>query len=73
MTAAEAVETSVTNSLSQDYTNMDDLPSLTCTDSPGLKPFILNMVYFLVTLLAQLYKEWKKNVIHTHTHTHTYI
>ena len=26
MTAAEAIETSITNSLSQDYTNLDDLP-----------------------------------------------
>ena len=41
MTAAEAVETSVTNSLSQDYTNLNDLPSPTCTDSPGFKPFTL--------------------------------
>ena len=30
MTAAEAVETSVTNSLSQDYSNLDHLLSLTC-------------------------------------------
>ena len=29
MTAAEAVETSVANSLSQDYSNLDDLLSLT--------------------------------------------
>ena len=38
-TATEAVETSVTNSLSQDYSNLDDLLSLTCTDSLGFKPF----------------------------------
>ena len=30
MTAAEAVETSVTNNLSQDYSNLDHLLSLTC-------------------------------------------
>ena len=30
MTTAEAVETSVTSSLSQDYANVDDLPSSTC-------------------------------------------
>ena len=41
MTAAEAVKTSVTNSLSQDYTNLDDLPSPTRTDSPGFKLFTL--------------------------------
>ena len=41
MTDAEAVETSVTNSLSQDYSNLDDLLPLTCTDSPGFKPFTL--------------------------------
>ena len=31
ITAAEAVETSVTNSLSQHYSNLDDLLSLTCS------------------------------------------
>ena len=41
MSAAEAVEMSVTNSLSQDYSNLDDLLSLTCTDSPGFKQFTL--------------------------------
>ena len=30
MTAIKAVEMSVTNSLSQDYSNLDDLLSLTC-------------------------------------------
>ena len=30
MTTAEAFKTSVTNSLSQDYSNLDDLPSPTC-------------------------------------------
>ena len=30
MAAAKAVKTSVTNSLSQDYTNLDNLPSSTC-------------------------------------------
>ena len=41
MTAAEAVEMSVTNSLSQNYTNLDGLQSLTCIDSPRFKPFTL--------------------------------
>ena len=43
MTSAEAVETSVTtiNSLSQDFTNLDDQPSQTLTDTPGFKPFTL--------------------------------
>ena len=39
--AAEAVETSVINSLSQDYSNQDDLLSPTCTDFPGFKLFTL--------------------------------
>ena len=39
MTAAEVVETSVINSLSQ-----DDLPSPTCTDSSGFKPFTLEII-----------------------------
>ena len=43
MTAAEAVETSVTttNSLSQDFTNLDDQPSQTLKDTPGFIPFTL--------------------------------
>ena len=43
MTAAEAVETSVTtiNSLSQDFTNLDDQPPQTLTDTPGFKAFTL--------------------------------
>ena len=47
MTAAEAVETSVTtiNSLSQDFTNLDDQPSQTLTDTPGFKPFTLMYIY----------------------------
>ena len=43
MTTDEAVETSVTNSLSQDYTNVDVLPSPTCTESPGLKSFTFSL------------------------------
>ena len=41
MTAAKAVETSVTstNSLSQDYTNLDDQLPQTCHNSPRFKPF----------------------------------
>ena len=44
MTAAEAVETSVTtiNSPSQDFTNLDDQPSQTLTDTPVFKPFTLS-------------------------------
>ena len=43
MTVAEAVETSVsiTNSLSQDHTNLDDHISQTSIDTPRFKPFIL--------------------------------
>ena len=46
MTAAEAVETSVTsiNSLSQDFTNLADEPSKTLTDTPGFKPITLVLV-----------------------------
>ena len=46
MTAAKAVETSVTstNSLSQDYTNLDDQLPQTCYDSPRFKPFTLNWI-----------------------------
>ena len=39
MTTAEAVETSVTNSLSPDYNRDDQLP--TWADVPMLKPFTL--------------------------------
>ena len=38
MTPAEAVETSVTSSFSQDYSNLEDLP---CADSLGFKQFAL--------------------------------
>ena len=43
MTTAEAVETSVTtiNILSQDFTNLDDQPSQTLTNTLGFKPFTL--------------------------------
>ena len=43
MTAAETVETSVTtiNILLQDFTDLDDQPSQTLTDTPGFKPFTL--------------------------------
>ena len=43
MTAAKAVETSVTstNSLSQDYTDLDDQLRQTCHDPPRFKPFTL--------------------------------
>ena len=43
MAAAEAVETSVStiNSLSQDYTNLNDHISQTSIDTPRFKPFIL--------------------------------
>ena len=51
MTAAEAVETSVTtiNSPSQDFTNLDDQPSQTLTDTPVFKPFTLYVLYFACT------------------------
>ena len=39
LTAAQAIKTTLTNSLSQHYSNLDDLLSLTCTNSPGFKPF----------------------------------
>ena len=47
MTAAEAVETSVTstNSLSQDYTNLDDHFSQTTIDTPRFKPFTLIIIH----------------------------
>ena len=48
--AAEAVETSVTttcNSLSQDYTNLDDHISQTSTDTPRFKPFTLLHLHLL--------------------------
>ena len=47
MTAAKAVKTSVTstNSLSQDYTNLDDQLPQTCYDSPRFKPFTLKQRY----------------------------
>ena len=54
MTAAEAVETSLTKSLSQDYTNLDDLLSPTCTDYPGFKPF---------TLLSEIFKDFQSFII----------
>ena len=43
MTAAKAVETEVTNtnSLSRDYTNLDDRISQTSIDTPRFKPFTL--------------------------------
>ena len=43
MTAAKAVEMSVTstNSLSQDYNNLEDQLPQTCHDSPRFKPFTL--------------------------------
>ena len=55
MTAAEAVETSVTtiNSLSQDFTNLDDQPSQTLTDTPGFKPFTLETVLIIYALIKK--------------------
>ena len=44
MTAVEAVETwvaAICNSLSQDYTNLDDHISPTSIDNPRFKPFTL--------------------------------
>ena len=47
MTAAEAVETSVTttNSLSQTYTNLVDHISETSINTPRFKPFTLVILY----------------------------
>ena len=55
MTAAEAIETSVTtiNSLSQDFTNLDDQPSQTLTDTPGFKPFTLYVSVLYVALTTK--------------------
>ena len=59
MTAAEAVETSVTttNSLSEDYTNIDDHISQTSIDTPRFKPFTLLHIYSnkLLTILQSPY------------------
>ena len=60
MTAAEAVETLVTNSLFQDFTNLHDLPSPTCTDSPGFKPFTL--LSNLFTIFITSYCDFKSFV-----------
>ena len=71
MTAAEAIETSVTtiNSLSQDFTNLDDQPSRTLTDTPWFKPFTLNTIYLIITVTfpslpfsieGKNVKEWKR-------------
>ena len=53
MTAAEAVETSVTitNSLSEDYTNLDDHILQTTIDTPRFKPF---------TFFSPQTASWKK-------------
>ena len=47
MATAENVEASVTNSLYQDYTNLDNLPSPTSTDSSGFEPFTLIGNFFV--------------------------
>ena len=48
MTAAEAVETSVTtiNSLSQDFTNLDDQPSQTLTEFLRVKIKLFQEINF---------------------------
>ena len=50
-TAIEAVEASVsaTNSLSQDYPNLDDHISQTSIDTPRFKPFTL---YYIIYILG---------------------
>ena len=60
MTAAKAIETSVnsTNSLSRDYTNLDDQLPQTCHDSPRFKPFTLSSGYLK-------YEELNGNVLPT--------
>ena len=53
MTATELIEMSVTNTLSQDYTNLDDLPSPTCTefDLASVKIFLSVLVVLLLILI----------------------
>ena len=64
MSAAEAVETSVTNSFSQDYSNLDDQLPLKCTGSPGFKPFTLfddDVTTKISTMDIQAYFTFKTN------------
>ena len=61
MTTDESVKTSVTNGLSQDYTNLDNLPSPTCTVSPGIKPFTFLLSIEWEVALSLLYN----NIINT--------
>ena len=72
MTTAEAVETSVTNSLFEDHTNLDDLPSRTCTEFPGFIRFTLMQLCLVLDMLRTLlekhapveeYVNWMDNII----------
>ena len=56
MITAEAAETSVINSLSQDYADSSDLRSPTCIDSPGFKPFTLIKHFFNEPLQSEAYQ-----------------
>ena len=53
MTAAEAVETSVTNNLSQDYSNLDDLLSLTCINVIFCAKTALQIFYSINKILKE--------------------
>ena len=50
MTTAQVVETSVTNSLSKDYSHPDDHAKQT-SDTPGFKPFTIYKVCLLLNAL----------------------
>ena len=67
MTAAKAVETSVTstNSLSQDYTNLDDQLPQTYHDSPRFKPFTTRLFGRLSKQLANDYIRFASKVRRT--------
>ena len=58
MTAAKAVETSVTytNSPSQDYTNLDNQLPQTYHDSPRFKPFTLLSRFVSRLLIGHVYR-----------------
>ena len=62
LTAAEAVATSVntTNSLSQDYTSLDDHTSQTSIDTPRFKPFT-SCVFILFNLAMdpRFHESWR--------------
>ena len=69
MTAAEAVKTSVPNSLSQDRPNMDDLTS-TRSDSPRLKPFSLKRNFLFIGSLTLWWKTLIKSIMYDLNNLH---